>query len=285
MVTPIGYEMMWQKFERDVFETVRDALGKEYEVKWNYEIRKLKPDVVVLVKCTGCEYPNKCQNEFPILIFDAFCKWKIEKEYFAQKDKRMKKYSKICDSILVMPSGYERWPYCRSEGGEYHIVSFQYLKALIRSILSEAIVTGKEDVCGYTPFCDTSGVYKHFELTIRSRIDKCPNCKSKSAPLSLIYCSKYDEYYYPDFLDTESIDHKGFVYSYAECNGCGDRRLFAWNYDNCPYASIEYEYQCLKCGAIFNPETKKIVTNFEDAHSDLISEFPYYKKKFQNKYT
>lgn len=282
MITPVGYDKMWQKFEKDVFETVRSVLGKEYEVRWIYHIRELKPDVVVLAKCSGCGRAEECQNEFPIFILDAHCKWKIEKEYFAQKDEQMKKYSKICDSILVMPSGYEGWPYCKSEGGEYHIVSFHYLKDLLRSILSEAIVTEQEDVCGYTPICNASGVFKHFALVIRSRIDKCPNCRSKSAPLSLIYCSKYDEYYHPDFLDTAPIDHKGSVYTYAECSGCGDRITFGWNYDTCPYASLEYEYQCLECGAIFNSETEKIVTNFDDAHSDMLAEcLPFYKDKFQ----
>ena len=277
---------MWRKFERDVFQTVQGAFGDKYEVKWNHQIRGLKPDVVVLVKCSGCAQAYECQNEFPIFIFDAHCKWKIEKEYFAQKDTQMKKYSKICDSILVMPSGYEGWPYCRSQGGEYHIVSFHYLMDLISSIRSEATVTTKEDVCGDTPTCFTSGVYKHFELVIRSRIDKCPKCKSESAPLSLIYCSKYDEYYYPDFLDTDVIDHKGVVYTYAECSGCGDRITFGWNYDTCPYASIEYEYQCLKCGAIFNSKTKKTINNFDDAHSDQIAEcFPYYERKFQTNST
>jgi hypothetical protein len=191
----------------------------------------------------------------------------------------MKKYSKICDSILVMPSGYENWPYCRSEGGEYHIISFHYLKTLLDSILSEVKVTSVEDACGFTPSCDASGAFKHFELMIRSRIDKCPNCRSKSAPLSLIYCSKYDEYYHPDFLDTESIDHKGVVYTYAECDGCGDRNISGWDYEDCPFSSIEYEYQCTKCGAIFDPETNEIIEKFEDTHADSLTDFPYYEKK------
>lgn len=277
MVNPIGYEHMWQKFERDVFEAVVGGLGKEYEIKWNHGIRGFKPDVVVLVRCSGCGQPDECRNEFPMYIFDAHCKWKIEKEYFARKDAQMKKYSKICSSILVMPSGYEGWPYCRSDGDEYHIVSFQYLSDLLHSILSETNLTSREDVCGFTPVWNTGGVFKHFELVIRSRVDKCPHCKSKSAPLSLIHCSKYDEYYYPNFLDTYEINHKGVEYSYAECDGCGDRRIFGYNYDNCPYASIEYMYQCMKCGAVFTSETMKIITNFDDGHLDLLADFPYYE--------
>jgi len=280
MVEPVGYESMWQKFENEVYYTVKEKLKDKFKVEWQYKIRGLIPDVVALLECFGCE--NRTEDcVFPAFIFDAFCKFKIEKTYFKKKDKQMKKYSEICDSILVMPHGYMNRPYCRSKEGKYHIVSFHYLPTLLDCIIEYASIEAMEDVCGYTLHCDSSNVYKQFELSIRSKVDKCPICNSTVIPISLIYCSKYDEHYYPDFLDYEIIEHGIGDYTYTECNGCGDR-IFGWNYDNCPFSSIKHMYQCKKCGVIFNPDTRKVVTKFEDAHADMLAEsFKYYEKYFR----
>jgi DNA-directed RNA polymerase subunit RPC12/RpoP len=148
----------------------------------------------------------------------------------------------------------------------------------LESVRTESRIDSKEDVCGYIPYCDASNVYKHFELAIRSRIDRCPNCNSKVFPISLIYCSKYDEYYHPDFLDYDIIEHGIGDFTYAECDGCGDHNAFGWNYHDCPYSSIEHKYQCGKCGAVFDPEKKIIIENFEDSHHDSMTDFPYYRK-------
>ena len=278
LVEPVGYESMWQKFENEVYYAVKEKLEGKFKVEWQHEIRGLTPDVVVLLECFGCA--EKCM--IPTFIFDAFCKFKVEKVYFKKKDRQMKKYSKICDSILVMPHGYMNRPYCRSKDGKYHIISFHYLPVLLDCILEHAVIETMEDVCGYVPHCDSSNVYKQFELSIRSRVDRCPICNYIVTPISLIYCSKYDEHYYPDFLDYEIIEHGIGGYTYAECNGCGEHRMFGWNYDDCPFTSIEHMYQCKKCGAIFAPDTRKIITNFEEAHANMLTEsFSYYEKCFR----
>jgi hypothetical protein len=116
LVEPVGYDTFWQKFENEVYQTVKKSLEDKFRVEWSYEINGLKPDVAVLLECNGCE--NKREDSTclePAFIFDAYCKFRIEKKYFNKKDKQMKKYSKICDSILVMPQGYEQRPYCVSE--------------------------------------------------------------------------------------------------------------------------------------------------------------------------
>ena len=281
MIKPIGYDSMWKKFEKDVFNIVKKYLGNRFIVRWNAKIRFLesivKPDVTVFAECGGKYCSNNC--EIPIFIFDAFCKFDInvQDHYFKKKDKQMKKYAEICDAILVMPRGYEGWPYCRSSGDEYHIVSFQYLPMLLESILKEAKFDTKDEACGEMLYCDSKGVYKYFELKVRSRVDKCPECRSRCVPLPIIYCSKYDEYYHPDFLDTDIIRGE-VIYTYAECDGCGDAEVFGWNFENCPYSSIKYTYQCSKCGAIFDPKTNKIIKKFEGAHTSFLTYFSYYRK-------
>jgi len=283
LVEPAGYATMWQRFENNVYQVVKKHLVDKFRIEWQYEVSGLKPDVVCLLECDWCESKR---NDYPCVtpafIFDACHMFKIKKSYFVAKDKQMKKYSKVCDSILVLPQGYEQRPYCRSKNGEYHIISFHYLLTLLECIAEESIISSVEDVCGYVPSCNSENVYPQFELSIRSRVDKCPNCNSKVLPISLIYCSQYDEYYYPDFLDTEVIDHKGIVYTYAECDGCGNRNMFGWNYDSCPHSGIEHMYQCKKCGAIFNPETRKTIENFEISHRDEMGEsFSYYESNSQ----
>lgn len=288
MVKPIAYDSMWKKFEKDVFNCIKKNLEGKFIVEWNAKIKyfgnTIKPDIVVFAECNGEGYClESCK--IPIFIFDAFCKFNInaQDEYFKKKDERMKKYAKICDAVLVMPRGYEGWPYCRSSNDEYHIVNFQYLPLLLECLLKEVKFYTEEDACGYRLYCDTGGVWKYFELKINSKVDKCLECNSKCYPLSLIYCSKYDEYYHPDFLDVEVVEVKKGLritrYTYAECDGCGDAELFRWNFENCPYSSIKYVYQCSKCGVIFDPQNNKIIENFEDSHMSYLTDFPYYRDK------
>jgi|YelNatPaOPRAMG01_1025707.scaffolds.fasta_scaffold16415_3 ribosomal protein S27E len=279
LVEPVGYDQMWQRFENDVYQMVKTKLENRFRVEWCYEIRNgLKPDVVALLECRGCYYQREpCL--IPSFIFDAYCKFKIEKNYFLKKVEQMKKYSNICDSILVMPQGYENRPYCKSKDGVYHIISFHYLPIFLNSINEAVVITLEDDVCGSVPSCDAQNVYKHFELSVRSKVDKCPDCKAPVFPVSLIHCSKYDEYFYSDFLDTAEIEHGITDFTYVECDGCGDSRAFGWNYNECAYSSLEYKYQCKKCGAVFDPETNKIIENFEETHLYLMAEsFPYYER-------
>lgn len=288
MVEPVGYDSMWQKFENDVYTTVREYFEKDdkFKVEWNrkidwHRVGTLKPDVLLSIKCKSCEEPK---DEFPCLvpvfIFDAYCKFEMEPEYFKKKDTQMQKYSEICDTILVMPQGYEQRPFCRSDNGKYHIISFHYLYRFLDSLKNAIQIDYREDCCGDRPSSNGSRVYRHFELSLRKRIDKCPNCKQKVSPVSLVHCDKYDEYYYPDFLDYETIEHGYGVFTHLECDGCGDNRMFGWNYDDCPSASLEYKYQCEKRGAIFDPETNKIIENFDDSHFDMLEDsFTYYQKK------
>lgn len=227
------------------------------------------------MECNNC---GDTTCKIPALIFDAYCKWKIDTKNFNAKDKQMKKYSQICDTILVMPDGYRNRHYCKDNSDTYHIVSFQGLSWLLDAVLSESRFGSRDEMCGTVPTIDTEGAFKKLELEIRSRVDVCPNCNSHAFPLSLIYCQKYDEHYHPDHLDFEELEHGFVANTYAECDGCGDNRMFGWNYDDCPHAAIVYKYQCKKCGAIFDPETNKIVDNFESAHGDFLAEFDYYNK-------
>lgn len=277
MIKPIAYDAMWQKFENSVVEAVKAKLSVKFAVEWEYVIREdVRPDVVALMECSNC---GNQVCKIPALIFDAYCKWKIDPRNFDEKDKQMKRYSKVCDTVLVMPSGYRDRPYCRDDSDQYHIISFPYLASFLDVILTESRFTSREEMCGDTPTIDTQGALKKFELQIRSRVDVCPHCNSHAFPLSLIYCDKYDEHYLPDFLDFVELEHGCVTNSYAECDGCGENRMFGWNFDECPRSVVVYKYQCKGCGAIFDPDTDKIVDNFEQSHRDYLTEFDYYKSK------
>jgi hypothetical protein len=260
---------MWQKFENDVYNTVKKELQEKsnFHVNWNFEIRGLKPDVLAWLQCSGCESPKDSEPPclVPSFIFDAYCKFEVDKDYFKKKDDQMQKYAKICDAILVMPQGYEQRPFCKNEVGKYYIVSFPYLHTFVKSIKQAVEITYREDCCGDTPFCDASHVYKHFELSIRSSVDKCPNCKQKVEPISLLYCSQYDEYSDVDFIEDGCCD-------------CPNRQF--WSYEDCPFLCIQTKFQCQKCGAVFDPESKKIITSFDDSFFDMvIGDYPYYKRE------
>jgi hypothetical protein len=287
-VEPVGYDSMWQKFENDVYNTVKTYFQEDdtFKVEWSrkidwHRVGTLKPDVLLSIRCKSCEAPKE---EFPCLIpafiFDAYCKFDVEPEYFKKKDKQMQKYSEICDTILVMPQGYEQRPFCKSGNGKYHIISFHYLHSFLDSLKGAIEIEYREDSCGDRPTSNGHHVYKHFELSLRKRIDKCPSCKQRVSPISLIYCDKYDEYYYPDFLDYEVIKYGSGIFTHVECDGCGDHSTFGWDYDECPSSSIVYKYQCDKCGAIFDPETNEIIDNFDGSHLDMLEDsFPYYQEK------
>jgi hypothetical protein len=280
LVEPVGYDTLWQKFENEVYQTVKQGLEGLFRVEWNSEVYGLKPDAVAYLECK-CMAEEEKTCSFPVFLFEAFCKFKVEKDYYSKKDEQMSKYAEICDAVLVMPQGYEGRPYCKSRNG-YHIVSFHHLRALLESIKSEAIIEKRDEMCGPVPSCSSKNVYKHFELAIRSKVDRCPECNSKVFPISLIYCSQYDEYYHPDFLDFESVhEYTPPIATHAECSGCSNSS-FGWDYDDCPNTNIEHKYQCSnyeKCGAIFDPETKKIVRNFEEGHiMNLSDSCKYYEK-------
>jgi hypothetical protein len=271
LVEPVGYANLWQKFENDVYNIVKKKLQDKshFQVDWNSEIHGLKPDVTVSIVCDGhnCE---QAQDEtpnclFPAFIFDAYCKFEVDKEYFQKKDEQMRKYAKICNAVLVMPQGYEQFPFCKSKDGTYHIVSLPFLYTFVDSIKAEIEINYRDDCCGESPFYSVSNIYKHFELSIRSSVDKCPKCDQKVEPISLLHCSQYDEY-----NDSDTIEE--------ECNCCDNRKY--WSYEDCPFLGIESKFQCRKCGAIFDPESKKIIDNFSDSYYDMfLSEVPYYKKE------
>lgn len=269
MVEPVGYATMWQKFENDVYNIVKKQLSEKtyFQVNWSSEIQGLKPDVTVSIVCAGCEHARDKDPTclVPSFIFDAYCKFEVDKEYFQKKDEQMRKYAKICDAILVMPQGYEQRPFCKSEGGIYHIISQPYLYSFINSIKEEIEITYRDDCCGQRPFYSASNVYKHFELSVRKSVDKCPKCKQKVEPISLLYCGQYKEYNDSDFIQDE-------------CDCCDNRKY--WSYEDCPFLGIETKFQCRQCGVIFDPESKEIVESFGDSYFDMvISEYSYYKRQ------
>lgn len=96
MVEPVGYATMWQKFENDVYNIVKKELSEKtyFQVKWNNEIRGLKPDVTASIVCSGCERAQEKDSSclVPSFIFDAYCKFEVDKEYFRKKDEQMQKY-------------------------------------------------------------------------------------------------------------------------------------------------------------------------------------------------
>jgi len=277
MVEPVGYVKMWEKFENDVYMMVKRYLKGKFDVKWSPDIRNLTPDIVMFLVCKKCEH--QCTN--PVFIFEAYNAFKVNDSWFKNKDSQMKKYSKICDSFLVLPQGYRQRAFCKSENGEYSIISFHKLPELLK-IIKEIEIQWNEDACGESPYIETQTLDKEFELILRSKIDKCPHCKSQVFPISLIHCSKYNEYFNPDCLSFEMPGVRTFI----ECDGCGDNTAFFSNYMECIYSGIEFHYQCKKCGAIFNPENEKIIKNFIEFHLEEMVELgglTYYKKVLEEK--
>jgi hypothetical protein len=284
MISPGAYNTLWQKFENFVYSKVCTKLGKKYIIKYGWPIEGLTPDITVLAKCVEGGIVDKDYEtdesegscEKPILIFDSHCKWKMHPKFLEQKDRQMKKYSKICASILVTPDGYNKRPHCKSSGGEYHIIAFPTLDTLLNCVGEIHIDAGRG-----CPDCSeiyTENIFKRFELELKSQVDRCPHCKSSATAISLIFCKVYDMYLYPDFLDWEEIEHGMGDYTDAECAGCSHNEM-GYDFQNCPYADMEYHYQCKKCGAIFDCKTLAIIRNFEDAHKDLLKEsFDFYRE-------
>lgn len=158
MVEPVGYNSMWQKFENDVYNVVKKYFQDDdnFIVEWSPtierycagEVRKLKPDVLLSVKCKSCEEKKDDSSCAEIaFIFDAYCKFKDDPEYFKKKDDQMQKYSEICDSVLVMPKGYEQRPLCRKSNGknQYHIISFETIYQFLNSLKKTLEITYRED--------------------------------------------------------------------------------------------------------------------------------------------
>lgn len=279
MVKPIGYSSPWEKFENDVYNAVKKYFSNfrpDFRVEWNCNIHDVTPDVVVIGECECGADPQNEPCEIPLLIFEACRMFDFKGRRWNEKDKQMKRYSRICPSILVTPRGYRNRFYCMSSDGKYRILSFQFLHSYFRCLKDNIEVGRKDEMCGSVLCCYVDKANKFFELEVRSRVDRCPDCKSKVHPESLIYCSKYDEHFHPDFLDTEIIKYT-LLYTHAECSGCGEH---GFNFEECPYSSIKYVHQCNQCGAIFGPDTEKIIMNFEDAHADMMMDFPFYEREF-----
>jgi hypothetical protein len=278
VVEPVGYNTVWQKFENDVFQVIKKYFqdNDTFIAEWSPalerycdgKVRTLTPDVLLSVKCKSASCIMEKDNSEcaePAFIFDAFCKFRDDRKYFAEKDKKMQKYSEICDSVLVMPKGYEERPFCRKNNGKntYYIISFEYIYQFLNSLKRAIEITYREDCCGDRPSIDGTQVYRDFELTLRQSVDKCPACKQRVNPTSLLYCSQYNEYSDVDFIEDT-------------CIGCPNKKYF----DECPFLAIELKFQCETCGAIFDAESRKIIENFDDGFYDMvISEYSYYKKK------
>jgi hypothetical protein len=286
MVEPIGYNTPWQKFENDIYNAVKkhfSSFRSDFRVEWNYNIRDVNPDVVVIGDCRCGAKPEDEPCEIPLLIFEACNMFDFSGNIWKKKEKQMRKYSRLCPSVLVTPGGYGNRAYCKSSKDEYRILSFQYLHNYLQCLRDNLTVEHEDEMCGSVISCNVEKANNYFELQLRSRVDRCPNCKSSAHPESLIYCSKYDEHYHPEFLDTEIIKYTP-VYTHAECGGCSEREA-GWDFEECPYSSIRYVYQCDKCGAIFDAGTFKIITNFEDDHLYMLSEcdYSFYQELFEKR--
>ncbi len=221
----------------------------------------------------------------PIVIFEAYCRLKIIPEELQRKEEQAKVYTQICDDVLlVMPRGYNNRALCASADGKYHVLAFPYLQIFLDKLEKELRTNWVENACGDVLNPDLSGVFESFKLELAKQINLCPNCKSEAMPVSLIYCSKQDEYYYPDFLDIVEGEHGSWFYSYYECAGCPEHESFMnRNFENCPHSDIHYMYWCSRCGAIYHPEKREIIHNFEDSHlEDFGDSCEYYKKFLEN---
>jgi hypothetical protein len=283
MVEPVGYNSAWEKFEDDVYKAVKryfKDFRSDFRVEWNYHIRDIDPDVIILGDCECGANPEGGPCEIPLLIFEACHMFELKGERWKEKDKQMKKYSRMCPSVLVTPRGYASRPYCKSSHDEYRILSFQYLHNYLKCLRDNIEVEREDEMCGSVICCNVDKANRYFELLLRRRVDRCPNCRSKAHPESLIYCSQYDEHYHPDFLDTEVIKYTP-MYTHAECSGCNVHENLRVNFEDCGYASIKYVYQCDECGAVFDAETFEIIKNFEDYHRDMMADFPFYEGEFE----
>jgi hypothetical protein len=275
VVEPVGYNTIWQKFENNVYQVIKKYFqdNDDFIVEWSPviqrycagKVRTLTPDVLLSVKCKSCSEKKDDSNcAEGAFIFEAFCKFRDDRKYFDEKDDQMQKYAEICDSILVMPKGYEERPFCRKSNGKktYYIISFEYIYQFLNSLKEAVEITYREDCCGDRPVINGAQVYRNFELSLRQSVDKCPACKQRVNPISLLYCSQYDEFSDIDFIEDTCID-------------CPNKQYF----DECPFLSIELKFQCEKCGAIFDAESDKIIKNFDEGFFDLVlSEYSYYKE-------
>jgi hypothetical protein len=218
-------------------------------------------------------------GDIPFLLIEAHNNLRTDdEEVNREKDEQMTKYSQICDSVLVTPSGFANRPYVIRSEGKYRIISFSVLPLFLRCVKSMKITT-EEDVTGNVPVFNFKPVHERFELELGKSVDRCPNCKSEAYPISLIYCSHWNLNFHTDYLDVETLEHKVVVNSYAECDGCNWHNHHGFNYEECPFAEVSYKYQCKECGAIFEPESSDYVTNFVDSHLyDLMAECDFYCK-------
>lgn len=221
-------------------------------------------------------------RDVPFLVIEAHHNLRPDKEEVnLEKDEQMTKYAQICDAILVTPSGYANRPFVTRSEGKYRIISFSVLPIFLRCLKSLEITT-EEDVTGRVPVFNLKPVYERFELELRKSVDRCPNCNAEAHPISLIYCSHWNLNFHTDYLDQEIIDDKTVVNTYSECDGCDWHDHQDYNYEECPFASLTYKYQCKKCGAIFEPDSSEYVTNFEDSQmDDLLAEYDFYGKRDQ----
>jgi len=285
---PEGYKEHWQKFENDVFLMTRRLLGDRFAVRWNKMVGNgLTPDVVVLQPWEDAEGPG----EIPFLIIEAHDNLRTDNdEANREKDEQMMKYSEICDSILVTPSGFGNRLCVVRSSGKYRIIGFHALAVFLGCVKDELDVSTQEDITGDVPVFNLKPAYERFRLELRKNVDRCPNpnCKSKAFPVSLIYCSHWDVHFCTEHFDEELREIKGNVKirvkTYSECEGCSWHDKHEFNYEECPYADLAFKYQCSKCGAVFEPESSNYVTNFEDSHAAFLrDEHDFYRRLWHSK--
>lgn len=279
MYEPEGYKERWQKFENDVFSMAKKLLGDRFTVRWNKTIGNgLTPDVVVVQTWEDAEG----SGEVPFLIIEAHHNLRTDNEEAnREKDEQMMKYSEICDSILVTPSGFGNRLYVVRSNGKYRIIGFLALAQFLGCVKDEVKISPRGDVTGDVPVFNLNPVYERFELELRKSVDKCPKCESEAFPVSLIYCSHWGMHFCTEYLDEGSHGIKSnieiWARTYLECEGCSWHDKHDYNYEDCPFTDLVFKYQCSKCRAIFEPESSNCVTNFEDSHAALLRELDFYR--------
>jgi len=289
-IEPATYEKKWQKFEDEVYQLVKSYLGDKFVVLWNPPYPRAVPDVVVYAvcgrgECNGCEEKLK-----PILLFDAFCKYNIASKDFNEllnrKIQQFKKYKRVigCQYMfIVMPKGYAGRPVCKIKDLEnVFIISFRALEVLLKFVKDYAKITYEEDVCGDVVHVQLDSSIQGFILEFKSKAEQCPVCESSVYLTTLIYCSYYRKYMYYDSLDYDIVKKYVLAPTYVECDGCEspDALLGMGDYDSCTWSKVVFMFQCSKCGAIFDPDTRRIlkVSDFVEAHQADIEMFPYYSR-------
>ncbi len=237
----------------------------------------LTPDVTVLREWYT---DSEGRIEVPVLILDSHSNLPAnDAEVLQEKDLQMRKYSKICDALLVTPEGFAHRSYVTATDGSYKIISFNVLPLFLKCMRDELRIERREEMVGMMPEFVMKPVHDRFELELRKNVDRCPECKSEASPMSLIYCSHWDIHFHSQYLDQEHIEHGVFMKTHAECEGC-ELYKYGLDYEQCSYADLTFKCQCNECGAVFEPETRKVVKNFHPDHFDmLLADTTFYTRK------